>query len=59
MKRIRTLFRGTDIKFTSVVKEGPVARTILQEASAEGTSYAQVPTSVVLNRSAQRRLPRG
>jgi nucleotide-binding universal stress UspA family protein len=32
VKRIRTLFDGTDIGFDSVVKKGPVAQTILREA---------------------------
>ena len=34
VERIGGLFTGTDIEFTSVVKEGPVSQTILQEASA-------------------------
>ncbi|MGZ5502953.1 MAG: universal stress protein [Halobacteriota archaeon] len=33
VERIGTQFSGTDIHFTSVVKKGPVAQTILQEAS--------------------------
>jgi nucleotide-binding universal stress UspA family protein len=34
VERIGTLFYGTDIEFTPVVKKGPVAQTILQEAEA-------------------------
>ncbi len=33
VERIGTQFSGTDIDFTSVVKKGPVAQTILQEAA--------------------------